>query len=334
MLWILLGLATCCTAFMILLYPVIMVGAPSTAAVRIPKGATEQNVTDTLTKYFGESYTSKVMRLVRLRNTDFSKRHGYYVIEEGDNALSAMRKLTSGSQTPVRITINGFRSLDLLIDKASLKMDFPADSLRAALADESLMAGYGLKTSEAMALFVDDTYDMFWTMSPREFISRIGENYRKIWNEENVRKAAVLGVTPAQVMIVASIADEETNASQEKGDIGRLYINRLHKNMRLQADPTVRFALGDFTIKRVTKADLKTASPYNTYLHDGLPPGPIRTTSAATVRSILDSKPHDYIYMCAKEDFSGTHNFATSYEEHLRNASRYQEALDRRGITR
>lgn len=334
MLWILLGLAVCCIMFMILLYPVIMVGAPSTAAIRIPAHATENNVSDTLSKYFGESYTGKVMRLIRLRDTDFSRRHGLYVIEEGTNALAAMRRLTSGAQTPVRITINGFRSLDLLTDRVSRKMDFPADSLRAALSDAKLTEEYGLKPSEALALFVDDTYEVFWTMSPRELIARIGENYRKLWNTENIRKGATLGMTPAGIMTIASIADEETNKADEKGTIGRLYINRLHRGMRLQADPTVRFAVGDFTIKRVTKSDLRTESPYNTYLHSGLPPGPIRTTSAETVKRILDSSPNDYLYMCAKEDFSGTHNFATSYEEHLRNATRYQEALDRRGITR
>ena len=121
---------------------------------------------------------------------------------------------------------------------------------------------------------------------------------------------------------------------QEKGTIGQLYINRLHNNMRLQADPTVRFAAGDFTIQRITKADLKKESPYNTYLHAGLPPGPIRTTSVATVDAILDAEPHNYLYMCAKEDFSGTHNFAATYDRHLENAVRYQSALDRRGITR
>ncbi len=334
MLVILLGLAVCISVFLILLWPVVMSEAEQEATIRIPKGATEKNVRDSLEKYLGDDYARTVTRLARLRRTDFSKRHGSYVIAEGTNALGAMRKLTSGAQTPIRITINGFRSLPLLIDRISAKMEFPADSLRDALADPALMAGYGLTPQNAMALFLDDTYETYWTTTARDLVRKIGDNYLFLWNEERTARAADAGLSPADVMTIASITDEETNAMQEKGTIGQLYINRLHNNMRLQADPTVRFAAGDFTIQRITKADLKKESPYNTYLHAGLPPGPIRTTSAATVDAILDAEPHNYLYMCAKEDFSGTHNFAATYDRHLENAVRYQSALDRRGITR
>ena len=133
-------------------------------------------------------------------------------------------------------------------------------------------------------------------------------------------------------MIVASIVDEETNKADEKGKIGRLYINRLNKGMKLQADPTVKFALGDFSLRRIRKNHLSVNSPYNTYRNTGLPPGPIRTTSVATIDRILDSEPSDHIYMCAKEDFSGYHNFAASYSEHMANARKYQQALNKRGI--
>lgn len=334
MLFILLGLALCITAFMVVLYPVVMSSARQEATIRIPAGATERNVRDSLEKYLGPDYTRTVMRLARLRHTDFSKRHGSYTIAEGTNALGAMRKLTSGAQTPVRITINGFRSLPLLIDRVSRKMEFPADSLRAALADTKLMARYGLTPENAMALFLDDTYETYWSTPARDLIAKIGDNYLFLWDEERTTRATDEGLSPSEVMIIASIVDEETNARQEKGTIGQLYINRLRNNMRLQADPTVRFAIGDFTIQRITKADLRTESPYNTYIHSGLPPGPIRTTSRETVDAILNAEPNNYLYMCAKEDFSGTHNFATTYDRHLENAVRYQAALDRHGINR
>ena len=334
MLYLMLGLTVCIAAFLALLYPAIMVGAPAEANIKIPAGATTETVRDSMVKYLGEDYTSKVMRLVRLRRTDFSLRTGAYTIPKGTNALGAMRKLTSGAQTPVRITINGFRSLPLLINRVSRKMGFPDDSLRVALNDTELLGAYGLTPENAMALFVDDTYEVYWNTSARDLVRKVGDNYLFLWSENRVRKAAELGLTPADVMTIASIVDEETNASAEKGTIGRLYINRLHSNMRLQADPTVRFALGDFTIQRISKADLQTDSPYNTYQHAGLPPGPIRTTSAATVKAVLDSEPSNYLYMCAREDFSGRHNFAATYDEHLKNAVRYQAALDRRGITR
>lgn len=334
MLYLLLGLTVCIAAFLVWLYPIIMVGSDREAVIRIPKDATPAIVYDSVSAQLGDKYAKRVIQLSRLRNADFSKRHGQYTIAEGDNALTAMRKLTSGGQTPVRITINGFRSLPLLIERISRKMAFPADSLKAVLNDPDFMAQYGLTPEQALALFIDDTYEVYWTQNARQTIEKIGENYKFIWNEARTRQAAELGVTPVGLTTIASITDEETNDEKEKGTIGRLYLNRLQNGMRLQADPTVRFAIGDFTIQRISKADLKYNSPYNTYLHEGLPPGPIRTTSYATIKKILQSQPNSYIFMCAKEDFSGSHNFATTYDEHLRNATRYQNALDQRGIKR
>lgn len=334
MLWVLLGLCACIIVFLILLFPIVMTGAPSEATIKIPSGATQTQVKDSLEKYFGEKYTKHVMSLVNLRNVDFSKRYGAYKIDEGMNALETMRKLTSGAQTPVRLTINGFRNFPLLIQKISDKMDFPADSLQALIDNPEFMAQYGLTPENAMALFLDDTYEVYWSASARDVLNKIGDHYLYVWNPTREAQAADLGVTPAELTIIASIADEETNNQVEKGTVGQLYLNRIRSNMKLQADPTVRFAIGDFTIKRITKKDLKYESPYNTYLNAGLPPGPIRTTSAATINEILDAKPNNYLYMCAKEDFSGRHNFATTYEEHQKNAMRYQAALDKRGITR
>lgn len=332
MLFLLLGLSLCIILFLVAIYPMFLVGAPHDADIKIPRNATNEMVHDSLTKYLGESYASDVMTLVKMRGTDFSGRHGIYTIHKGRSAMHAMRKLTSGSQTPVRITINGFRSLPLLVKKISSRLDFPADSLYALLRDPDFMAQYGLTPDNALALFVDDTYEVYWSASARDLLHKIGNNYNYLWNENNVKKAKDLGLTPAEMMIIASITDEETNDKYEKGTVGQLYINRLHNNMKLQADPTVRFAIGDYTIRRVTSRHLKYESPYNTYIHHGLPPGPIRTTSEKTVSAILDSKPNSYLYMCAKEDFSGTHNFASTYSEHLQNALRYQTELDRRGI--
>lgn len=334
MLFVLLGLALFIIAFLLFLYPITMVGAPQEANIKIPKGATEQNVRDSLTKYMGESYANTVVRLSHMRRADFSKRHGAYTIPKGTNAFTAMRKLTSGAQTPIRITINGFRSLDKLVERISDKMEFTPDSLYRVLENRIFLSAYGLTPENVLALFVDDTYEVYWNTSALDVVRKIGDNYRLLWSEEHREAANELGLSPSDIMIIASIADEETNRISEKGTIGRLYINRLQNNMRLQADPTIRFALGNYTIQRITKADLKVESPYNTYLHDGLPPGPIRTTSSTTVSNILNSMPHNYLYMCAKEDFSGSHNFAATYDEHLRNATRYQSALNENGITR
>lgn len=332
MAYILLGLALIIVALLILAYPFLFSRTETAATIRIPANATPAMLADSLSKYYGKSFSSRVMRIYGLRPVNLSHRHGSYRIEAGENPINVARRLTRGGQTPVRITVNGFRDLNLLCERIASKLDFPADSLRNAIKDADLLGSYGLTPDKAMALFINDTYEVYWNVSPRELINKIGNNYTSYWSEENIRKAKDLGLEPADAMILASIVDEETNDSSEKGTIGRLYINRLQKGMRLQSDPTVRFALNDFTIRRVKAEHLKANSPYNTYIRSGLPPGPIRTTSRATLDAILNSTPNSYLYMCAKEDFSGSHNFAVTFDEHSQNARRYRNALNQRGI--
>lgn len=305
--------------------------APSSAEIKIPSGATHEMLHDSIARYLGKGYADKVTRLVKMRGTDLGSRHGAYLVEAGMSPLDAMRRLTGGPQNPLTITINGFRMLPVLEQKVAARFDFSPEALDSVLTDEETMMRFNLKPQSAMAVFLNDSYDFYWSASPREVVEKIGAHYNDIWTPQRKAKAKALGVEPADIMIIASIVDEETNALSEKGTVGRLYINRLHKGMRLEADPTVRYAGGDFTVKRV-RNPRDIDSPYNTYIHAGLPPGPIRTTSVETIDAILDSAPHDYLFMCAKEDFSGKHNFASTYQEHLVNARRYKRELDRRGI--
>lgn len=305
--------------------------APSSAIVRIPANASNEQLHDSVSKYLGEGYAKKVSRLVRLRGTDLNTRHGAYLVEAGMSPLDAMRRLTSGPQEPLTITINGFRLLPVLEEKVAARFDFSTDSIAAALSNPVLLKDYGLTPEQVLALFLNDSYEFYWDASPEDVIMKVGAHYNDVWSSERKAKADALGLSPADVMILASIVDEESNKLDEKGAIGRLYINRLKRGMKLEADPTVRYAGGDFSVKRIVKPR-EVDSPYNTYLHPGLPPGPIRTTSVETIDAILDSRPHDYIFMCAKEDFSGYHNFASTYSEHQANARRYKRELDRRGI--
>lgn len=306
--------------------------AHSNALIRIPSNATSAQLNDSLAKYLGNGYAKKVARLVDMRGTDLSRRHGAYMIEAGWSPLTAMRRLTVGPQHPLTMTINGFRQRRALQEKISSKFDFTPDSIAGVMADESVMGKYGLTPEQSMSLFLNDSYEFYWDASPEAIVRKVGDHYLSVWDGTRRDKAAALGLTPADVMTLASIVDEETNAKEEKGTIGRLYINRLRTGMPLQADPTVRFAGGDFSVKRITSKMTKTDHPYNTYRNKGLPPGPIRTTSVETIDAILDSQPNDFIYMCAKEDFSGRHNFAKTYAEHEANARRYKRELDRRGI--
>lgn len=316
----------------ILVSPFIFMTAKAQTTIYIPRNGTEEMLRDSLAKYFDNDYAGKVMKVVSLLGPDMSSRHGAYAIEKGMTPAQAGHLLARGKQTPVRLTINGFRSREVMADRISRKMNFTKDELLRVLMDSTVMARYGLKPEQALSLFIDDTYYVYWDASPLEVVNKIGEHYNKVWNSERTIKANALGLSPAEVMIICSIADEETQKADEKDTITRLYLNRLQKGMKLQADPTVRFALNDFTIKRVTTPMLSTDSPYNTYKHSGLPPGPIRTTSVQTIDALLDSKPNPYLYMCAKEDFSGYHNFAETYEEHKINAERYQQKLNELGI--
>ncbi len=330
--WIFKGILLVGLILIVYVFPMFLSKAETSETIRIPRDATEKNVADSLSKYFGNKYASAVLKSAKLMRTDFSSRHGAYLIPKGTSALKAARKLGHGAQTPVKITINGFRDKDLMLQKISNKLDFPADSLQFWLNNSGYLSKYNLTPENSLALFLDDTYEVYWSASAKSVLDKIGDNYLKFWSDERKQKAADLGRTPAEVTILASITDEESNALDEKGTIGRLYNNRLLKGMKLQSDPTVRFALNDFTIKRVKGDHLKIDSPYNTYKISGLPPGPIRTTGAQTIDAILYSEPNDYLYMCAKEDFSGRHNFAKDFAQHSANAARYRKALDAKGI--
>lgn len=334
-LWITILVTVFVLGGIILLYiflPVVANKSEHEALIKIPANATPEMVKDSLAKYFGPKYADNVAMVAKFRGTDFSKRHGAYMVDSGMPPYKAERKLSRGAQHPMKIIVNGARGLDILSEKITKNLEISSDSLKAALQDPSLLKEFNLTPQEALALFVDDTYLTYWNSTPKEVIEKIGANYKKIWTPERIRAAQNLGLTPAQVMIIASIIDEETNKADEKPMVARLYINRLDKGMKLQADPTVKFALGDFSLRRIRGEHLKVESPYNTYKVNGLPPGPIRTVTVADIDAVLNAPKHDYLYMCAKDDFSGYHSFAKDYNTHMVNARNYQKALNRRNI--
>jgi UPF0755 protein len=209
-----------------------------------------------------------------------------------------------------------------------------ADSLSfyQALTDSACAVRLGYDTATIVCLFIPNTYEVYWNTSIDDFLQRMKKENTAFWNYSRMQKAQVAGLTPVEVQTLASIVDEETSNNAEKPVVAGMYINRLKQGMPLQADPTVKFALGDFTLRRIYQNMLNTDSPYNTYRYAGLPPGPIKIASVAGIDAVLNYAHHNYLYMCAKEDFSGTHNFAATYNEHLANASRYAKALNERGI--
>ena len=257
---------------------------------------------------------------------------GKYEIQPGVSYLEAIRMLRSGQQTPIQVTFNNIRLKSDLVERIAQQLMFSPDDLLDLLNDPAVAASYGLDTTTIIALFIPNTYEIYWNTPANKFLERIKKEYDRFWNEDRLNKAKAIRLSPVEVLILASIVEEETAVRQEYPIVAGLYLNRLKKGMLLQADPTVKFAVGDVTLKRILYAHLEVDSPYNTYKHSGLPPGPIRIPSIPAIDGVLNYSDHNYLYMCAKEDFSGLHNFAVTLAEHNRNAQRYREALNRLGI--
>lgn len=259
---------------------------------------------------------------------------GVYQLEPKMTNLEAVRKLRSGDQTPVDITFNNVRFKEDLVEKITTGTGIQPSEFESLLNNNSFLEKYGFNTENVMAMFIPNTYEVYWTISAESLFERMNKEYTNFWSAERRQKAQALGLTPVQVSTLASIVQDESIMNEEKPTIAGLYINRLNKNMLLQADPTVKYALGDFSIQRILTADTRIDSPYNTYRYRGLPPGPINLPSISSLNAVLNYEEHSYIYMCAKEDFSGYHRFAKTLMEHNRNARLFQQALNNRKIYR
>lgn len=306
--------------------------ADTTIQVYITPGMSSDSLCHTLAQQIDPEKAGKIVEFMYNDEYDASTRKGYYELKGSTSIYRAARKLAAGSQTPVTFTFNNLRLLDQLVERIDETLYMSADSIEALLQDEALCAQYGFNTTTIIAMFLPDTYEFYWTVTPQRFMERMHEYYNLFWNEERRNKARRVGLSPIEVSTLASIVEEETAKADEMPIVAGLYINRLRRNIPLQADPTVKYAVGDFSLQRILNKHLNTPSPYNTYLNTGLPPSPIRIPSKTAIEAVLNYRQHNYLYMCAKEDFSGYHNFATTLSEHNRNAQRYHNALNRRGI--
>lgn len=259
---------------------------------------------------------------------------GRYVLSSGMSNNELINMLRSGKQTPVNVTFNNIRTDKELAGQLAKRLEPDSIQFLEALNDMQLLTSVSFAPSTILSMIIPNSYQLFWNTSANGFISRMHQEYQRFWNDERTSKAEQIGLSKLEVSILASIVDEETIKEDEKPVVAGLYINRLNRGMRLQADPTIKFAIGDFTVNRVLSKDLKIDSPYNTYIYAGLPPGPIRMPSISGIDGVLNHEKHQYIYMCAKDDFSGYHNFARTLEQHNQNAARYRKALKRLRIYR
>ncbi|HBF87225.1 MAG TPA: endolytic transglycosylase MltG [Bacteroidales bacterium] len=257
---------------------------------------------------------------------------GRYRLRDGMSNNELINLLRSGNQEPINVTFTNIRTKAQLAGRLGRKIEADSLSIISLLTDSDFCSKYGFTTNTVMTMFIPNTYEFFWNTSAEEFFARMAEEYKAFWTDERKQKANNIGLSQSDVSILASIVELESQKKDERPIIAGVYMNRLKRNMLLQADPTVIYAVGDFTINRVLKVHLQYDSPYNTYKYLGLPPGPIYFPSISAIDAVLNYEKHSYIYFCAKEDFSGYHNFAETMAQHSVNARKFQKALNKRNI--
>lgn len=314
--------------------PNVEIGNKETQSLYIPTGATYSEVTGLLEISGAIKNLDNFKWLAEKKGYPGNVKPGHYQLKNGMSNNELVNMLRGGLQTPVRLTFSDVRTKHHLAGKISNTIEADSAAILDLLNDNSVLSDFGFDTATVYAMIIPNTYEMWWDTDAYEFLERMHGEYENFWNEERTKKAREAGLSPVEVATLASIVDEETVREDEKPTVAGLYINRLKRNMRLQADPTIKFVLGDFSINRVLTRDLKIDSPYNTYIYAGLPPGPIRFPSVSGIQAVLNHEEHDYLYMCARDDFSGYHNFAKTLRQHNINAAKYRRALRERRIWR
>lgn len=259
-------------------------------------------------------------------------RAGRFEVKPGWSMIELIRHLRGGKQAPVDVVLTNERLLENVAAKVARFIEPDSLSLLASFKDPELLQEIGFTEETLMSLFIPNTYEFFWTTSPKEFLERMKKEHERFWNNGRLEKAKAMEMNPAEVYTLASIVEKETLKDDEKKRMAGVYVNRLKTGMRLQADPTSVFATRDFDTKRVTDYHTTFDSPYNTYLYKGLPPGPIAMSSISSIDAVLNAEQHDYVYFCAKGDGTGYHNFARTLQTHNRNAAIYRENLRKRGL--
>ena len=290
------------------------------------KTLTNQLIEDTLLNdIISFSFLSKLMKYSE------NVKEGNYKVKMNMSNYELISMLRSGNQTPINITFSYSRKINDLAQNISQKLKISEKELMDYIIKNGL-SNYGFDTQNIIGMFLPDTYEVYWDITPKKLLDKMKKEYDKFWNSERIRKLKRVNLSKNEVITLASIVASETNKIDEADRIAGVYINRLRKKMLLQADPTLIFAANDFSIRRVLNKHKKIKSPYNTYMNKGLPPGPIRLSSKKYIDAVLNFEDHRYIYFCAKDDFSGYHEFAITLSEHNKNARKFQRALNKRKI--
>lgn len=270
--------------------------------------------------------------VAKLKKFSSQVKPGRYKIQDGMNNNELINMLRAGNQLPVHFTFNNIRTLEEFADEAHEELAVSKEELLSLLADQNVLAELGFNSNTILAMFIPNTYEIYWNITPMDLLKRMKKEYTRFWNENRMAKARDMGLSPEEVIALASIIEEETIKAEEYPIIAGVYMNRLKRGIKLDACPTLKYVLGDFTITRILDKYMKIDSPYNTYMYAGLPPGPIRMASIRVIDSVLNYQKHDYLFFCAKSDFSGYHNFSQTLRQHNAYAREYHQELNKRKI--
>ncbi len=318
------------SAWVILLKP--NVEKENTAKIFIPTGSGFDTVLDSLDANNILRNKATFLIVSRLKHYDRYVKPGCYVLKPGMGNNSIINILMQGRQTPVKVTFNNIRTIADLASKVGGQIEADSTEILTFLLDQRNYSNDGYNSATIISVFIPDTYEFYWTTSAEGFYKRMLHEFNVFWTPERLEKAKELNLTPVDVSILASIIDDEVAKNDEKPRIAGVYLNRLRIGMPLQACPTIKFALNDFTIRRVLDEYLTVDSPYNTYKHMGLPPGPVRCPTKSGLDAVLNAEKHEYLFFAAKSDFSGYHHFSRTLAEHTRYANEYHRELNKRDI--
>ncbi len=300
----------------------------------IPTGANFEQVKDSLVKNGILRNVSSFEWTAAKKGYKQNIKSGRYLVKSNMSNNSLVDMLRAGKQVPVKVVFNSIRLKDQFAGKIGKQLEVDSNRLLELLNDKKTAQKYGFDKENFLCMFIPDTYEMYWNTSPEKFIDKMNRQYHNFWNTERRKQAELIGLKPDEVIILASIVEQETIKEDEKPTVAGVYMNRINKGMPLEADPTLKYAIGDFAIQRILNKDKLINSPYNTYMYTGLPPGPICMPSVSSVKSVLKYNHHNYIFFCAKDDLSGYHNFARTLDQHMRNARAYQNGLNKINIRR
>lgn len=307
------------------------VHAPANKYLYVRTGSSYNDVTDSLVKNKIIGSTTWFGIAAKMAGYTTIK-PGRYEISSGMSLLGLVRKLKNGTQSPVSIVITKFRTREVLAGRLGRALECDSTDILAFMNNPDSLKQFGLDTNNVMVMAMPLTYEMKWNTTPSRIFREFHTAWKTFWTNERKQKADSLGLTPAQVSTLASIIDEETNAASDRPNIASVYLNRLRTGMPLQADPTVKFAMRNFALKRIYEKQLLTQSPYNTYVNKGLPPGPICTPAEHTIDAVLNAPRTDYMYFVASSAFDGTHVFTSNYKDHMAYARLYQKELNNRNV--